>query len=145
MPRKNRLTSGLIKSTRTFINILPIIIGMLLATSLVITLFPDEIATALFPHGDLANALSGAALGSIAAGHPLAGYLLGGELLSSGVSLIAVTAMLVAWVTVGIAQLPAEALILGTRFAVYRNIISFIFAVMIAFVTVHTLQILGFY
>jgi len=68
MPRKNRLTSGLIKSTRTFINILPIIIGMLLATSLVITLFPDEIATALFPHGDLANALSGAALGSLAAG-----------------------------------------------------------------------------
>ena len=82
-------------------------------------------------------------IGSIAAGHPLASYLLSGELLSGGVGLIAVTAMLVTWVTVGIVQLPVEALMLGTRFAVYRNVISFCIAIIIALLTVYTLQLLG--
>lgn len=143
MKIENQLKTSLKKTARTFINILPIIVGMLLATSLVVTLFPDDISTGLFGNGDMPDAMLGATIGSIAAGHPLASYLLGGELLSGGVNLIAVTALLVTWVTVGIVQLPAEALMLGTRFAVYRNIISFVIAVIIAFLTVYTLQLLG--
>jgi hypothetical protein len=116
---------------------------MLLLTSLLITVFPEQISAGLFGNGDIIDTLLGASIGSIAAGHPLASYLLGGELLSGGVSLLAVTALVVTWVTVGIVQLPAEALLLGTRFAVYRNIISFIAAVAIAFLTVYTLRFLG--
>jgi DNA-binding response OmpR family regulator len=48
---------------------------------------------------------------------------LGGELLAKGISLVAVTALLVSWVTVGSVQLPAEALMLGSRFALYRNLL----------------------
>lgn len=143
MQVENQLKASLRKTIRTFINIIPIIVGMLMATSLVVTLFSEEISAGLFGHGDIPDAMLGAAIGSIAAGHPLASYLLGGELLSGGVGLIAVTAMLVTWVTVGIVQLPAEALILGTRFAVYRNIISFGIAIIIALLTVYTLQLLG--
>jgi hypothetical protein len=142
MRAENQLIASLKKTVRTFINILPIIMGMLLATSLIITLFPEEISTGLFGYGEIPDAITGAAIGSIAAGHPLASYLLGGELLSGGTGLIAVTAMLVTWVTVGIVQLPAEALMLGTRFAVYRNIISFGIAIIIALLTVYTMQLL---
>ena len=131
------------KTTRTFINVLPIIVGMILMTSLVVTVFPEQISSGLFGNGDILDTLLGASIGSIAAGHPLASYLLGGELLRGGVGLIAVTALLVTWVTVGIVQLPAEALMLGARFAVYRNIISFAAATAIAFLTVYTLQFLG--
>ena len=134
-----QLKASLNKTVRTFISILPVVVGMLLATSLVITLFPDEISTAVFGRGDIPDAMLGAAIGSIAAGHPLASYLLGGELLSGGVNPVAVTALLVTWVTVGIVQLPAEAQLLGARFAVYRNIVSFAIAVIIAFLTVYTL------
>jgi len=63
-----------------------------------------------------------AILGSLAAGHPLVGYVLGGELLARGVSLVAATALLVSGVTVGVVQLPAEALLLGRRFAIVRNL-----------------------
>jgi len=143
MQTENRLKASLKKTLRTFINILPIIVGMLLATSLVVTLFPEEVSTGLFGHGDIPDAILGAAIGSIAAGHPLASYLLGGELLSGGIGLIAVTAILVTWVTVGIVQLPVEALMLGMRFAVYRNIISFCIAIIIALLTVYTLRLLG--
>jgi hypothetical protein len=137
------LNAALSKTVTTFIGILPVIIGMLLATSLVMALFPDKLSRGLFGNGDIPDAMLGAAIGSIATGHPLASYLLGGELLAGGVGLVAVTALLVSWVTVGVVQLPAEALMLGTRFAIYRNMVSFFIAVIIAFVTVYTLQLLG--
>jgi hypothetical protein len=79
----------------------------------------------------------------VAAGHPLASYVLGGELLTEGVSLLAVTALIVSWVTVGVVQLPAEALLLGRRFAIYRNLICYFFAIAISFLTVYTLRLIG--
>ena len=143
MQADNYIKDNLRKTIKTFINVVPIIVGMLLLTSLVITVFPEQISAGLFGNGDILDTLLGASIGSIAAGHPLASYLLGGELLGGGVGLIAVTALVVAWVTVGIVQLPAEALMLGTRFAVYRNIICFIATILIAFLTVYTLSFLG--
>jgi uncharacterized membrane protein YraQ (UPF0718 family) len=139
----HRLTRSLKKTAWTFANLLPIVIGMLLLTSLAITLFPQRISAGLFGISDTLDALIGAAVGSIAAGRPLASYLLGGELLKSGVSLIAVTAFIVSWVTVGVVQLPAEVLMLGARFAIYRNVICFFSAIAIAFLCVYTLRLIG--
>ena len=143
MQTGNHLIDTFRKTLRTFINVLPIIIGMILATSLVVTMFSEQLSSGLFGNGEIIDTLLGASIGSIAAGHPLASYIFGGELLGGGVSLVAVTALLVTWVTVGIVQLPAEALMLGTRFALYRNIVSFISAIAIAFLTVYTLQFFG--
>ena len=143
MQADNHIKDNLRKTIKTFINVVPIIVGMLLLTSLIITVFPEQISAGLFGNGDILDTLLGASIGSVAVGHPLASYLLGGELLGGGVGLTAVTALVVAWVTVGIVQLPAEALMLGTRFAVYRNIICFIATILIAFLTVYTLSFLG--
>lgn len=76
----------------------------------------------------------GALVGSVAAGHPLTSYVLAGELTSAGASLATITALIVSWVTVGIVHLPAEAAILGTRFALWRNAISFVLAIVMAYV-----------
>jgi len=140
---QEHLKHGLTKTFHSFVNVLPIIIGMLLLTSLAVTLFPKQIAGGLFGHGALLDSLIGAGIGSIAVGHPLASYLLGGELLASGVDLVAVTALMITWVTVGSVQLPAEAMLLGTRFAIVRNLINFVFAIAVAFCTVYTLTLLG--
>lgn len=140
---RDRLSVSLRKTVRTFFNMLPIIIGMLLLTSLVATVFPEQVSAGLFGGNEAMDALIGASVGSVAAGHPLASYLLGGELLKGGVSLVAVTALIVSWVTVGIAQLPAEALMLGLRFAVFRNLTCFLSAVAMAFLAVHTLRLIG--
>jgi len=139
----NRLQQVARKTLRTFVNILPIVVGMLLLTSLLVTLFPDAVSAGLFGGRAWSDALIGAALGSVAAGHPLASYVLGGELLAKGVSLVAVTALLVSWVTVGLVQLPAEALMLGRRFALVRNGLCFLFAVAVAWLTVLSLSLLG--
>lgn len=137
------LYPALSKTLRAFTNMLPMVLGMLLLTSLLLTLLPKGNLQALFSRHENLDVLVGALLGSVAAGHPLAGYILGGELLASGVSLIAVTALIVAWVSVGIVQLPAEALLFGWRFAVTRNLLCFLSAIAIAYLTVGTLRLLG--
>jgi uncharacterized membrane protein YraQ (UPF0718 family) len=75
-------------------------------------------------------------VGSFSFGMALTSYVIGGEFLQKGVSLLAVTAFVMTWTTVGIAMLPLEAKMLGTRFAVWRNILNFIFAIIISIVTV---------
>jgi len=139
----NKLKKSARKTLQTFINILPIVFGMLLLTSLVVKVFPTQLSSGLFGQNSFLDALFGATLGGVAAGHPLVSYVLGGELLASGVSLFAVTALIVSWVTVGMVQLPAEALMLGKHFAIYRNLMCYLFAIAIAFLTVYSLQLIG--
>jgi hypothetical protein len=122
---------------------LPVLLGMLLLTSLMLALLPvDSLRAAFVGHGGL-DVWVGALLGSIAAGNPSAGYVLGGELLAGGVSLIAITALIVAWASVGLVQLPAEALLLGRRFAIMRNLLNFFSAIAIAYLTVGLLRLPG--
>ncbi|RPH76664.1 MAG: hypothetical protein EHM80_14155 [Nitrospiraceae bacterium] len=99
---------------------MPIVLGVLLFTSLAMSLFSGQITGALFGHGFLLNTVVGALIGSVALEHPSASYILGGELLAAGVEFGAVTAFLVTWVTVGITHLPTESLLLGRRFAIFR-------------------------
>ncbi|HHE54334.1 MAG TPA: hypothetical protein ENL21_01030 [Caldithrix abyssi] len=64
-------------------------------------------------------------------------------MLKDGVSLYAVTAFLVTWVTIGVVQFPAEVAFLGKSFAVKRNFLSFVLSFLVAIATVITLKILG--
>lgn len=138
-----KLIRSVNKTLRSFLGILPIIFGMLLLTSLIIEIFPKQLSSELFGKNNLLDAVTGSTIGGVAAGHPLVSYLLGGELLSSGVSLFAVTALIVSWVTVGVVQLPAEALMLGKQFALYRNLISYLASIVLAICTVYTVQFLN--
>ena len=90
----------------------------------------------LFSKNTLLDSAIGSFLGSILAGNPITSYILGGELLQQGVSLMAVTAFLISWVTVGIIQLPAEIALLGKNFALVRNVTAFLLSIVIAIFTV---------
>ena len=125
-----------IKSARSLWNSLPLILGTILLVSLIAVLIPSSFYTAVFKGNFLLDSLIGSLIGSISAGNPITSYILGGELLTQGVSLMAVTAFLVAWVTVGIIQLPAESAILGKRFAFLRNITAFFLSIVVAIITV---------
>lgn len=114
------------------LNLLPIMLGVLLLTSLLSQFLPRLLEAGLFRGSPLEDALVGAGLGSIAAGQPVVSYLLGGELKADGASLVGVTALVVAWVTVGLTHLPIEAQVFGWRFAVARNLLAFVSAICIA-------------
>ena len=131
-----KIRNAVIKAAEGLFKMLPLLIGIILLISLAKAIIPETAYASLFRNNALLNPLIGSAVGSILAGSPITSYILGGELLEQGVSLLAVTAFLVAWVTVGIVQIPAESIMLGKRFAIIRNIVGFVFAIIVAVVTV---------
>ena len=135
--------ASLQKTAKMFSRTFPNILAVVLLSGFFIEFVPLK-RISDFLGGQLwADGLVGAGIGSISIGNPLISYVLGGELLDQGISLLAVTALLVSWVTVGSTQLPAEIQTFGARFALLRNGISFLFALVIAFLTHFTLQFLG--
>lgn len=75
--------------------------------------------------------LVGALVGSVAAGPPPAAFPIAATLLKGGAWLPGVAAFIVSWVLVGVASLPFEAKLFGWRFALWRNGLSFLAAMVI--------------
>lgn len=118
------------------------VVGILFLVNLLNPLFKGFYPK-VFTGSYLIDPILGALGGSVSFGIPLTSYIAGGELLAEGVSLLAVTAFLMAWTTVGLAMLPLEIVYLGKRFALWRNTINFFFSIIIAILTIITLSILG--
>ena len=132
----NKLKDALIKSVKSLWQTLPMLIGMILLISLANVLIPKTFYLTVFRDNIFLDPFVGSFIGSILAGSPVTSYIVGGELLKQGISLVAVTAFLVAWVTVGMVQMPAESIMLGKKFAIVRNITAFLFSIIVAIITI---------
>jgi len=130
------LVHALRSSANQFGNILPILVGVVLLIGIFNAFVSKELISSVFSGNTVLDTLWGACFGSIFAGNPINSYIIGGELLEYGISLFAVTALIIAWVTVGLVQLPVEIAALGSRFALARNAISFALSIAIAILTV---------
>ena len=137
---ERNLKKSFFKAIKSFGSTLPMLISIVLLIGIFKTFVTPEMTSTVFTGNLLSDSLLGAGIGSISAGNPITSYIIGGELINEGVSLIAVTAFMVSWVTVGFIQFPAEAKILGKKFAITRNLLSFIFSILIALATVFTLE-----
>jgi uncharacterized membrane protein YraQ (UPF0718 family) len=131
---KKEIHKSVLKAGKSLWKILPLILGTILLVSLIINLIPKSFYLSVFRGNFFIDSLIGSLIGGISVGTPITSYIIGGEFLENGISLIAVTAFLVAWVTVGVIQLPAESAILGRRFAFLRNITAFFSAIIIALI-----------
>ena len=140
---KAALVHALSNSANQFIRLLPVLTGVVLLIGLFNSFMSKELLSAVFSGNIPIDTLLGACLGSIFAGNPINSYIIGGELLEYGISLFAVTALIISWVTVGIVQLPAEITALGRRFALVRNTVSFALSLVIAIFTVAVANIIG--
>jgi len=123
-------------------NTLPVLFGTILLIAFVISVVPADLYSKFFTGNSIIDSFLGALFGSAAAGNPINSYIIGSELLEQKVSLVAVIAFIISWVTVGIVQFPAEALLLGKKFAIVRNLFSFISAIVISILTVLILRFL---
>ena len=133
---KKKINKAVLKSAKALWKSLPLILGTILLISLISILTPKSFYTSVFSKNIFLDSFIGSLIGSISAGNPVTSYIFGGEMLNQGVSLLAVTAFLVAWVTVGVIQLPAESAILGKKFALLRNITAFILSIVVAIITI---------
>ena len=135
-------STSLQKTGKMLFRVLPNIFAVVLLSGLIMEFVPLDRLSEYLGGGFFSDGLVGAGIGSISIGNPLVSYVLGGALLEQGISLMAVTALLVSWVTVGSIQLPAEIQTFGARFALLRNGTSFVFALIIAFLVLVTMQFL---
>jgi hypothetical protein len=135
------LKQSLFNTLQVFKAFMPVMIGLLLLINLLNVCFRDYY-TDIFTGNPIFDPLIGTIAGSISFGIPVTSYIVGGELLEDGVSLLAVTAFVMAWTTVGLAMLPLEATFFGKRFAIVRNSINFFFSIIIAILTIYTLKVL---
>ena len=136
------IKQSIIKAARALFKASPLILGTILLVSLITSSIPKSFYPKIFTENPILDSLIGSLLGSISVGTPLISYIIGGELLQQGVTLLAVTAFLIAWVTVGVIQLPAESFMLGKRFAIIRNASAFILAILAAIITISILKII---
>jgi uncharacterized membrane protein YraQ (UPF0718 family) len=130
------LVNACVKACKSFSTSLPMLLGIILLMGLFQTFISPTMIAAVFSGEMIRDMCIGTLIGSISAGNPITSYIIGGELLDKGVSLFAVAAFIVAWVTVGIVQYPAEMDFLGKRFATLRNILSSILAILVSIATV---------
>ncbi|MEA3317926.1 MAG: hypothetical protein U9R54_08210 [Bacteroidota bacterium] len=134
------MKEAFLKSLKNIFISVPVILGILMLINLVnpiLSIYYSKI----FSDNLFLDPLIGAIAGSISFGIPITAYITGGELLKDGVSLLAVTAFVMAWTTVGVAMLPLESKFLGRRFAISRNIVNFFFALIISVLTISILKL----
>ncbi len=132
----------LLKSSLAFLAMMPLLLGVIGLVGLFQVLVTPEMLASLFQGTPLLDTLLGTLTGGISAGNPIVSYIIGGELLEQGISLYAVSAFILSWVTLGLIQLPAEIEVFGGRFTLYRNILSFVFVMLIAAATIFSLQVI---
>ncbi len=126
----------LIKPFKSVVSNLPLMISIILVLGLINEFITFNKIAELFTQNQLVDTILGSFFGSIFAGNSMNSYIIGRELMVSHVSMYAITAFLVSWVTVGLLQIPIESVSFGKKFAIERNVISAIFAIIVAFITV---------
>ena len=138
---KNNLKESIVKAGKGLWNTFPILVGTILFISLLVTLIPQDFYLKIFTSNIWIDSFIGSLVGSVSAGNPVVSYIIGGELLKKGIGLIAVTAFIVSWATVGFVHLPAESYLLGKKFALVRNLISFFFSILVAVLVFFILEV----
>ncbi len=141
-PRKRNIIMSFCRAFKSLGTALPTLLSVVLLLGLFLTFVSKQFIASVFTGNLFRDTVIGSAIGSIAAGNPITSYIIGGELMNEGVSLYAIAAFIVTWVTVCVVQFPAEAAILGKRFAVIRNSLSFILAIFVSIATVTTLMVI---
>ncbi len=141
--RNKSLAEAMAHGVLLFLRILPMLVAVFLLVGLFESFIDKEKIAALFGHTPFVDMLIGVGVGTVATGQPIVSYIVGGDLLQNGVSLYAVSAFILSWVTLGITQLPLEWSLFGARFTIRRNLFAFVFAFITAWLTTVSMEVLS--
>ena len=140
MKEKNNIKEAFNKSLKGFLSMLPMLLAILLLLGIFDVYITKDILLSFFISNNFVDTITGTLLGGVLTGNPMISYILGGELTDAGVSLYAVTAFILSWVTIGLVQLPAEVEVFGLRFTFYRTLFTFITTILVSLATVLTVN-----
>jgi len=137
------LKKAFTKALISFISITPMLIAVMGLVGLMQVYLTPDILSTFFGHGSLVDTLVGTLAGAVSMGQGMISYVVAEGLLEQGVSHYALSAFILAWVTLGFVQLPAEASVFGLKFTFYRNILTLISTIIVSYATVLTVGALS--
>jgi len=137
------LKKAFTKAFMSFISITPMLIAVMGLVGLMQIYITPDILSTFFGYGSLMDTLIGTLAGAISMGQGMISYVVAEGLMEQGVSHYALSAFILAWVTLGFVQLPAEASVFGIKFTFYRNVLTLISTIIIAYTTVLTVGALS--
>lgn len=130
------------KALNNFLSMTPMLLGVIGFVAVLQTYVTPDMLSHLFGYGTTTDIFTGTFIGAISSGNPAISYIISDQLLNQGVTLYALAAFILSWVTLGIVQLPAEASVFGLKFTFYKNILTLFATMLVAYFTVLTLQVL---
>ncbi len=138
-PEQPTFKKALTGAFKTLYTIFPMILAVVGLVGLFETFVTPEMLQSFFSGVPLYDSLIGTFIGGVSVGQPFLSYIIGGELMAEGISLYAVTAFILSFVTLGLIQLPLESSLFGLRFTLVRNLLALLFALLISWASVTTI------
>lgn len=129
---RHKTRQGLVIAYKTFFRILPTVLLVLMLVALIMGFINKQLVSEWL--GDSRNGLNvliAAFLGSVLMIPSIVGFPLAASLLQKGASLMAVGTFITTLTMIGFVTLPLEIKELGRRFAIWRNGLSLLIAVVI--------------
>ena len=137
------LKKAFTKAFMSFISITPMLIAVMGLVGLMQIYVTPDILSTFFGHGSIVDTMVGTLAGAISMGQGMISYVVAEGLMEQGVSHYALSAFILAWVTLGFVQLPAEASVFGLKFTFYRNVLTLLSTIIVAYATVLTVGALS--
>lgn len=132
---KQKTLQGIKKGTKSFLKLLPVLLPLFLFIGIILAIItPAFISALLGEESGLLGMVIGLVIGSITFMPPFVAYPLGVELLESGGAYPQVAGFLVTVMSVGLVYYALESKFFNKKAAIYRNLISFIGAVIVILV-----------
>ena len=132
---KDKAVQSLKMALKSFIKILPMVFIIIIAIGLLLGFVPpDQISRFVGDQSGAGGVLLVGVVGALMHIPALLSFPLAASILENGGSVTAVAAFITTLTMIGIITLPIEIKILGKKMALLRNGISFIIAIVIAFI-----------
>jgi len=130
---KEKIIKNLKKTLMWFKEFLPLLIAILLLVSILKWFWFFDLISKYLSDNFLSVLLADL-FGSISAWSTINSYIIAHQIWNFKDYFLVITVFLIAWITVWVIQMPAEIYFFWKRFAIVRNIISFIFAIIGAYI-----------
>ena len=131
---KEKTYKALLKGWKSIENILPQFLGIILVVGITLAaLRPEVITNIIGDNSGILGVILSAILGSIAMMPTFVAFSTGDMLLKSGAGISQVATLISTLTLIGIITIPLEAKYIGKRATIYRNILAFIFSIIVGF------------
>jgi len=129
---KSKTVKSLKIAGKSLLKLAPTILSVILLIGIIYGLFSDKIALLFGNENSINGFILIAVMGSIMHIPSLLAFPLASSFLAAGASISLVVVFITTLTMIGIVTIPLEIKTLGKKFAIYRNVFSFVIAIIIA-------------